>query len=88
MVNNDGNSSRMCDNCIFDLHRASYAEYLETRERLEVQKQFKMIIPEWLIQNPIENNPEKLSNLETLKQIAREKIQKYETDIAKTMIIP
>ena len=35
-----------------------------------------MIIPEWLFQNPIENNPEKLSNLETLKQIAREKIQK------------
>ena len=74
--------------CIFDLHRASYAELLETRKRLEVEKQFKMNIPEYLFQDPFENNPENLSKLESLKQIAREKILQYKAESTKTIIFP
>ena len=47
-----------------------------------------MIIPEWLIQDPFENKPEKISNPESFKQIARERFRKYEKDIAKKMNIP
>ena len=42
---------------------------------MEVEKHFKMIIPEWLFQDPFENKPEKISNPESLKQIATEKFR-------------
>ena len=77
MVNIDGNSSGRCHVCIFDLHRASYAEYLGSRKRLEVEKHFKMIVPERFFQDLFLNKPERISKPEWLKQIAREKIEKY-----------
>ena len=47
-----------CDVCNIDLHRVSYAKHLASKENLEKEKQFEMIIPERLFQNLVENKPE------------------------------
>ena len=46
----------MCETCNTDVHRASYVKLLRSKKHLEIIKQNKMIIPEWLFQEPFENN--------------------------------
>ena len=48
-------NSRKCDICNVDVHRASYAKHLKTKKHLDNEKQNKMIIPEWLFQEPFEH---------------------------------
>ena len=48
-------NSRKCDVCNIDLHRASYVKRLRSKKHLKNEKQNEMIIPEWLIQETIEN---------------------------------
>ena len=47
--------SRKCDFCNVDVHRASHAKHLRSKNHLENVKQNEMIIPEWLLKEPIEN---------------------------------
>ena len=47
-------SSRRCDICNIDVHRASYAKYLRSKKHLENEKQNEFIFPEWFLKNPIE----------------------------------
>ena len=60
-------NSRKCDVCNIDVHRASYAKHLRSRNHLENIKRNEMIIPEWLFQEPIENKFKKICNPESLK---------------------
>ena len=46
--------SRKCDICNVDVHRASYKKLLRSIKHLENNKQNEMIIPEWLLEEPIE----------------------------------
>ena len=48
-------SSRKCEICNVDVHRASYAKHLRSKKHLKNE----MIIPKWLFQEPIENETEK-----------------------------
>ena len=50
---------RRCDNCEVDVHGASYAKHLRSKKHLENGKQNKMILPEWLFKEPIENEIKK-----------------------------
>ena len=52
-------NSRKCEICIIDVHRASYVKHLRSKEHSENKKQNEMIIPEWLLQEPIENKIKK-----------------------------
>ena len=47
-------SSRKCDICNVDVHRASYVKHLRSIKHIENEKINNMIIPEWLFQEPIE----------------------------------
>ena len=62
--------NRKCDVCDVDVHRASYAKHLRSKYHLENVKQNEVIIPEWLFQEPIENEIKKFYNPKSLKQIA------------------
>ena len=53
-------SSRKCDVCNIDVHRASYMKHLRTKKHRENIKQNEMIITEWLLQEPIENKIKKI----------------------------
>ena len=64
-------NSRNCEICYVDAHRAYYAKHTESKNHLENIKQNKLIIPEWLFKEPIENIIETIYNLEPLKQIAQ-----------------
>ena len=88
IVNNDDNNSSRSDVCIIVVHRATYAKHLRSKKHLENEKQFEVIIQEWLFQDLIENKPEQIYNPKSLKQIARESIKKYEKELAKKMINP
>ena len=49
-------SSRRCDICKIDVHRASYGKHLRSKKDLEKIRQNEIIIPEWLFkeeQTPI-----------------------------------
>ena len=48
-------NSRKCDNCNVDVNRASYVKHLRSKKHIE-KKINKMIIPEWLFQEPNEKN--------------------------------
>ena len=48
-------NSRRCDICNIDVDRASYAKHFRSKNKLEKGKQIDMIIPEWLLKEPIEN---------------------------------
>ena len=74
-VNNDDDKFRRCIICKTVVHRANYAKHLSSRKHLENEKQFEMIIPEWLIQHLIDKKPENIYNPKSSKQIAREKIK-------------
>ena len=65
-------NSRKCDVCDIDVHRASYQKHLRSKRHLEKTKQNKMIIADWLFQEPIENKIKKLNNPKSFKQIARD----------------
>ena len=51
-----------------------------------------MIIPEWLFQEPIENNNKKIFNPNSLKQLARDNIRldhkQLDKELAKKCLIP
>ena len=53
-------SSRRCEVCNVDVHRASYSKHLKIKKDIENMKQNEMIIPEWLFQEPVEN---KINNI-------------------------
>ena len=57
IVKNDGDISSRCFVCNIVVHRASYAKLWRKMKLLEHEKQFEMIIPEWLLQDIIENKP-------------------------------
>ena len=62
------NSCR-CEICIIDVHRASMQKHLKIKKRLENEKQYEMITPEWLFreaQTPIKKKIKK--TYITLKQ--------------------
>ena len=46
-------SSRKCDKCEIDVHRASYANHLKSKKQLEKIKQIELISPELLFREPI-----------------------------------
>ena len=68
-------SSRRCDFCNVDVHRASYTKHLRSKKHIENMKQNEMIIPEWLFQEPVENKINKMYNPKSLKQLARNNIK-------------
>ena len=70
--------SRNCDVCNNEVHRASYVKNLRSEKHLENEKRNDLIIPEWLFQEPIENNIKKVYNPKPLKQLARENIKLYD----------
>ena len=48
-------NSCKCGVCNIDVYRASYVKHLRSKKHFENEKINNMIIPEWLIQEPIEN---------------------------------
>ena len=46
---------RKCDVCNVDVHRASYAKHLRSKNHLENEKQNELIIPDRLFKETIEN---------------------------------
>ena len=63
--------SRSCEVCNIDIHRASYVKHMRSKKHLENIKQNEMNIPEWSIQEPVENKNNKTYNPKSLKQLAR-----------------
>ena len=41
--------------CNVDVHRASYAKQLRSKNYLEIEKNNGMNIPQWLFKQPLEN---------------------------------
>ena len=85
-------TSRRCDICNVDVHRASYNKHLRSKKHLENIIQNEMIIPEWLFKEPVENKIKKMYNPKPLKQLARNKInlddKQLNKELAKKMINP
>ena len=81
--------SRKCDDCNFDVHRASYAKHLRNKKHIGNKKIYNMFIPEWLFKKPIEN---KIYNPKPLTQIARDNIKlddkQINEELAKKMLNP
>ena len=68
-------TSRRCEICNFDVHRASYAKQLRSKKHSEKLGQNYIKTPEWLFrekQAPIKNTFKNIYNPKTLKQIARD----------------
>ena len=82
-------SSRKCEVFNVDVHRASFAKHLRSKNLLENIKQNEMILPEWLYREPVET---KLNNPNSLKQIARDNIKlddkKLNEELARKMTNP
>ena len=85
-------SSRRCEICNVEIHRASFAKHMNSKKHLENIKQNEMIIPDWLFQEPVENKIKKIYNPRSLKQIARDNIRlddkQLNKELAKKMINP
>ena len=84
-------NNRTCDVCNVDVHRASMQKHLRSKKHLEKLEQNEMIIPEWFFKEektPIKKKIQKVYNLKTLKQLAREKIKLDDKEFAKMMINP
>ena len=85
-------NSRKWGTCNIDVHGASYVKHLRSKKHLENIKQNEMIIPEWLVQKPIENKIKEIYNPKSLKQIARDNIKlddkQLNKDLAKKMPNP
>ena len=69
------NEKRRCSICNVDIHRASYVKLFRSNKHLENEKQNGLVTPEWLFEEPIENQTEKIYNPKPLKQIARDNIK-------------
>ena len=87
-------NSRRCENCIVDVHRASYAKDFRSKKHLENDKQFEIIMPKWLFkeeQAPIKNKTKKVNIRKPLKQIAWLKFKinhnKIDKELAKKLFI-
>ena len=84
--------SRKCEICNVDVHRASYMKHLRSKKHIEKIKQNEMIIPEWLFQEPNENNIGKIYNPKPLRQLARDNIRlddkQLSKELARRMISP
>ena len=84
-------NSRTCNVCNVNVHRASLAKQLRSKQHLENVEQNEMIIPEWLFKkekSPIKKKIQKVYNPKTLIQLAREKIKLDDKQLAKLMINP
>ena len=84
-------NSRTCEVCNVNVHRASFVKHLRSKKHLENIEQNEMIIPDWLFkqeQTPIKKKIQKVYNLKTLQQLAREKIKLDDKELAKMMINP
>ena len=85
-------TSRRCDICNVDVHRASYNKHMRIKKHIESMKQDEMILPEWLFKEPIENEIEKIYNPISLKKLARNNIklddEQLNKELAKKMINP
>ena len=85
-------NSRKCDVCNIDVHRASHAKHLRSKKQLETEKRNELIIPDWLIKEPIENKIKKIYNSKSLERIARDNIKlddkQLNKGIAKKMLNP
>ena len=55
-------NSRRCDIFNIDVHRASYAKHLRSKNLIENEKQNDIIIPEWLFEDPIEIKSQNIYN--------------------------
>ena len=84
--------SRKCDVCNVDVHRASYAKHLRSKNHLENIKRNEMIIPEWLFPEPVEDEILEIYNPKPLKQLARDNIRlddkQLNKELAKKMLNP
>ena len=84
-------NSRTCDVRNVNVHRASMQKHLRSKKHLENIKRNEMIIPEWFFKEektPIKKKIQKVYNPKTLKQLAREKINIDDKELAKIMINP
>ena len=84
-------TSRLCDVCNVDVHRASTQKHLGSKKHLENERKNQMIITEWLFkeeQSPNKNKTKKVYNPKTFKQIARGNIKMNDKELAKKMINP
>ena len=84
-------NSRTCEICNVNVHRASMQKHLRSKKHLENMIQNEMIIPEWFFKEektPIKKKIQKVYNPKTLKQLAREKIDLDDKQLAKIMINP
>ena len=84
-------NSRTCEVCNVNVHRASFVKHLRSKKHLENINQNEMIIQEWLFKEertPIKKRMQKVYNSETLKQLARQKINLDAKELAKMMINP
>ena len=79
-------NSRRCDIWKIDVHRSSPAKHLRSKKHLENIKQDDMIIPDWMLQEPVVNIPRKICNPKPLKQIARENNKIDEEQLNKELI--
>ena len=68
-------NSRRCDICKIDVQRASFAKHLRSKQQLKNLRQDDLIIPDWLLREPIENIPRRIHNPKSLKEIARDNIK-------------
>ena len=80
--------SRRCDNCNFDVHRATYAEHLGSKKHLEKITHDDMNIAEWLYKEEQRPNKKKIykCNPKTIKQIARDKISSDDKEIYEELV--
>ena len=60
-------NSRKCNVCNIDVHRESYVKDLKSKKHIENE----MIVPEWLVQEPIEDENKNMYSPKPLKQRAR-----------------
>ena len=88
-------SSRTCEVCNVNVHRASFVKHLRIKKHLEIIEQNELIIPDWLFKeerSPIKKKIQKVYNPKTLQQLARQNIKlndkELDKEIAKKMINP
>ena len=82
-------NSRTCIVCNVNVHRASFAKHLRSKKHLENVEQNEMIIPDWFFKEektPIKKKIQKVYNPKTLIQLAREKSELDDEQLAKLMI--
>ena len=84
-------NSRTCDVCNVNVHRASLAKHLRSKKHLENVEKNEMIIPDWFFKEektPVKKKIQKVYNPKTLIQLAREKFELDDKELAKIMINP